>query len=233
MKVFAIGDLHLSLSGEKPMDVFGPEWESHAELLERNWRGCVGADDLVLLCGDLSWAMSLEEARPALDFINSLPGVKYFIRGNHDYWCTRPGRVRESLGPSMHLVRFDADVYRGVGICGVRGWLMPGHPEYEPERDDRHWRRARLRLQLSLDALQALDWDVAAAMFHYPPCDAEHSTDLCRMIARGGVRHCVYGHLHGEDARGAFEGERDGVRIRCVSADHVGFCPLLLFRRPE
>jgi hypothetical protein len=232
MKVFAIGDLHLSSTGEKPMDIFGPGWGNHAEVIAANGRGAVAPDDLVLLPGDLSWAMTLEEARPDLEFIESLPGEKYFIRGNHDYWCGRPTRVRQALGPTMHLIRFDAAVYRGVGICGVRGWLMPDHAEYEPERDDKHWRKAALRLQLSLDSLGELDWDVAVAMFHYPPCSAGRETDLCRMIADAGVSHCIYGHLHGEDTRNAFEAEPEGVDIRCVSADHVSFRPVLIFSHP-
>lgn len=231
MKVFGIGDLHLSASGQKPMDVFGPQWTGHREKLERHW--CApdgpGPDDLVLLCGDLSWAMTLEEARPDLDFIDSLPGVKYFIRGNHDFWFSGPARVRAAVGPSMHLIRFDAAVYQGVAVCGVRGWLWPGHPEYDPDTDGKHWKRAVLRLGLSLDALRSLHWDVAVAMFHLPPLGPGHRTELCDMIRDAGVRYCIYGHVHGEDAASAFEGEVDGVMYRCVSADHVDFTPALLF----
>jgi len=231
LRVFALGDLHLSAAADKPMDIFGPAWRDHQEKIEANWRHAVAADDLVLLCGDLSWAMKLDEARPDLDFIESLPGVKYFIRGNHDYWFSRPGRVREILGPTTHLIRFDAAVHRGVGICGVRGWLLPTHPDYTLENDALHCRRARLRLAMSLDVLASLEWDVAVAMFHYPPMDTGEQT-LIEMIAQAGVRHCVYGHLHGEDAINAFEGEVEGVRIRCVSADKVQFRPVLLFERP-
>ncbi|MGD2175566.1 MAG: metallophosphoesterase [Candidatus Brocadiaceae bacterium] len=229
MKVFGIGDLHLSFSGGKPMDIFGPEWSGHPRKIERNWREVVGPDDVVLVCGDLSWAMTLQDARPDLDFIDSLPGVKYVIRGNHDYWFSRPGRVRAAVGPSMHLIRFDAAVERGVGVCGIRAWLLPGHPEYDPETDDRHWQRAIQRLKLSLDALGALQWEVAVAMFHYPPRNASGETELSRMVREAGIRHCVYAHLHGEDARDAFEGEVGGVTYRCVSADRIGFAPVLLF----
>ncbi len=229
MKVFGLGDLHLLASGEKPMDVFGPEWEGHREKLERNWRQAVGPEDLVLLCGDLSWAMRLEEARPDLDLIDSLPGVKYFIRGNHDFWLSRPARARDAVGPSMHLIRFDAAVHRGVGICGVRGWLWPGHPQYGPQQDDKHWRRAVLRLGLSLRALRSLEWEVAVAMCHFPPLAACRRSEFCDMIRDAGVRYCIYGHVHGQDAAEATEGEVDGVVYRCVSADHVSFTPAVLF----
>jgi len=233
MNVFAIGDLHLSATGEKPMDVFGPEWADHAARIERNWRRSVGQGDLVLLPGDLSWAMRLEEALADLRVIESLPGTKFFIRGNHDFWFSGAARVRAALGPSMHLVRFDAHVFGGVGICGVRGWPWPGHPEYDPTQDGRRWLREMERLRLSLDALSGLEWDVAVAMFHYPPLDAEHESELCGMVREAGVRYVVYGHLHGDALRGAFEGERDGVLYRCVSADHVGFAPALLFNHGE
>ena len=231
MKVFGLSDLHLSATGEKPMDVFGPQWQDHRARVEANWRRVVAADDLVLLCGDLSWAMRLPEARPDLDFIGSLPGVKYFIRGNHDYWLSSPRRVRDALGDGMHLIRFDAVVHRGVGLCGVRGWVWPGHPDHQTGRDDRLWRRELKRLRLSLEALSALDWDVAVAMLHYPPRGQSSETEIVPMLREAGVRYCVYGHLHGEALGEAFEGEEGGIIYRCTSADHVDFCPALLLDR--
>jgi predicted phosphohydrolase len=231
MKVFAIADLHLLSSGEKPMDVFGPEWQDHPRTIARNWRQSVEAQDVVLLCGDLSWAMTLDEARPDLAFIDSLPGRKYFIRGNHDYWFSGPGKVAAAVGPTMHVIRFGAAAADGVGVCGVRGWRWPGQPDFDPATDERHWRRALIRLDLSLKALARLEWDVAVAMLHYPPLSASAASEICDRLAEAGVRHCVYGHVHGEDARQAFEGIRDGVHYRCVSADHVGFAPALVLER--
>jgi len=213
------------------MDVFGPGWVGHAEKLERNWRRTVCDEDVVLLCGDLSWAMRLEDALPDLRFIESLPGTKCFIRGNHDFWFASPGKVRAAVGQSMKLVRHDAHVFDGVGICGERGWIWPGHEEYRPEQDEKHWRRARIRLGLSLDALARLEWDTAVAMFHYPPLNSFHVTELCELIRAAGVRYCVYGHVHGEAANRAFEGERDGVHYRCVSADKLNFAPALVLEK--
>ncbi len=228
MRVHAIADLHLSGTGEKPMDVFGPEWVEHDRRIAENWRRTVAADDLVLMPGDLSWAMTLEEAKADLVDIGALPGEKYFIRGNHDYWCTGPARVRAALPPSLHYVRFGAAVHGGVGICGVRGWIPPWHADYAPE-DERHWRRAIARLELSLEALSALEWNTAVAIFHYPPRAADEGSELTHRIRDAGVSWCVYGHLHGRDAAGAFEGEAEGVTYRCVSADRLGFAPLELF----
>jgi len=229
MKIFAIGDLHLSSSGEKPMDVFGPEWSNHAEKIAANWRKTVTEEDLVLLPGDLSWSMRLSDALPDLRLIESLPGEKVFIRGNHDYWFDGPAKVRAAMGPRMRLLRFDACVVGGVGICGVRGWTWPGNTEYNPENDEKHWRREVSRLELSLRALAELSWDVAIAMFHYPPLDMQGASEMCGMIHRANVRHAVYGHMHGASLAVALEGERDGITWRCVSADKIDFTPALLF----
>lgn len=231
MRVFGLSDLHLSSTGEKPMDVFGPEWAGHQEKVAENWRRTVSADDVVLLCGDLSWAMHLAQAEADLAFIDALPGQKYFIRGNHDYWFAGPSKVRSTAGASMHLIRFDAAVHGGVGICGVRGWTYPGHPDFTPDEDEKHWRRSVARLDLSLKALKALDWDVAVAMFHFPPRSAARDSELTRMVRDAGVRYCVYGHVHGRDAQATVQGEQDGVVYRCVSVDGVGFSPAFLFER--
>ena len=199
-----------------------------------SWRTTVIAAFLLLSIGVVTVEAQLKTEtlwfeRPSKEWIEALPGKKFFIRGNHDYWFGGPAKVRAALGPSMRLVRFDAHVERGVGVCGVRGWLWPGHPDYEEERDRPHWVRAIKRLHLSLEALARLQWSVAVAMIHYPPLDAERTTELCDMIRAAGVRYAVYGHVHGEAAAAAFEGEADGVSYLCVSADKVAFGPALLF----
>lgn len=232
MNVFALADLHLSATSNKPMDVFGPHWANHQDKIERAWRERVAPEDAVLLCGDLSWALKLPDAVPDLEWVDSLPGTKFFIRGNHDFWFSTARKIEQVLGPSMRLVRCNAHVFGGVGICGARGWLWPGQDDYEPQRDQKHWQRAIIRLGLSLEALAAFDWDVAVAMIHYPPIAASAGSALCDMIRDAGVRYCVYGHLHSEAAQQAFEGEHDGVLYRCVSADRVDFAPALILPHP-
>ncbi|MFP4026253.1 MAG: metallophosphoesterase [Candidatus Brocadiia bacterium] len=229
MRIFGIGDLHLSFAVDKPMDIFGEEWTDHPAKIKKNWQQEVESDDLVLIPGDLSWAMRLEEAKPDLNFIGSLPGQKYFIRGNHDFWLSGPKKVRSVLDPTLHLVRFDAHVYQGIGICGVRGWPWPGYPEYVEDNDRKHWDRALERFELSLTALSKLDWEVAVAMSHYPPLTRERRSQVCEMVSDAGINWVVYGHLHGEARQDAMEGNTGGVEYRCVSADHVGFEPALLF----
>lgn len=229
MRVFAISDLHLGSNVEKPMDVFGPEWAGHEEKITENWRKTVGAEDLVLLPGDLSWAMKLEEAIEDLRLIESLPGHKVFIRGNHDYWFAGPGKVRRRLGKKLDFVRFDARVYKSVGVCGVRGWPWPGYGEYEEERDLRHYRKELDRLALSLDALSKLQWHTACAMVHYPPLTEQCRSEFCSLLQQAGVRWVVYGHLHGLGAGESVEGRFGEVNYACVSADYLGFMPKLVF----
>ena len=229
MKVFAIGDLHLSHEVDKPMDVFGGGWEDHAEKIANNWREKINSEDMVLIPGDISWAMHLEDAIPDLRLLCELPGQKFFIRGNHDYWLDSPSKVREVLDSTTHLIRYNATVYKGVGICGVRGWPWPGYSEYEEAEDAKHWHRAKKRLELSLDDLEREDWDVGVAMVHYPPLNTERASAICDMLEEAGIEWVVYGHLHGEATESAFEGLRNGVMYSCVSADHIEFSPLTLF----
>lgn len=228
MKVFAIGDLHLSASADKPMDVFGAEWENHDVTIARNWRKIVAPEDVVLIPGDLSWAMRLEEADPDLQFIDELPGTKYFIRGNHDYWYSSPSKVRRATGQSMHLIRFDASVHNDLAICGIRGWPWPGMMEYDPQEDQKHWNRALQRFQLCLDSLAQCKWNEAIAMFHYPPLNHNHASALCNMVEEAGIKRVVYGHVHGKYTEEAFEGERNGVTYTCVSADNIDFKPAFI-----
>lgn len=229
MRVFAISDLHLGAGVDKPMDVFGPGWRNHAGKIHSNWRETVSEKDLVLLPGDLSWAMRLEEAREDLEFIQSLPGYKVFLRGNHDFWFSSPARVRAVLGEGMQLVRFDACLYNGIGICGVRGWPWPGYGEYEEERDRRLYRREIERLRLSLGELSKLPFEIACAMMHYPPLTPQRLSAFCSLLRSAGVKWVVYGHIHGAGPGEAAEGCYDGVNYLCVSADNVGFRPRMMF----
>ncbi|MCL6592976.1 MAG: metallophosphoesterase [Alicyclobacillus sp.] len=227
MALFALADLHLSNAVDKPMDVFGPEWEGHVEKIERAWRTRVKDEDIVLLPGDLSWAMTLEEALPDLRWIASLPGEKVMIRGNHDYWWSGIGKVRQHAGPRMHALQNDALALGGYALCGSRGWLLPTHPKFT-EADAVIYAREIHRLRLSLTAAQQLGLPKIALM-HYPPCSyLGEVTEFTKLLADFGVRLCVYGHLHGPAHRYAVEGVVDGVEYRLVSADYTHFQPVRL-----
>ena len=226
MHIYAIGDLHLSFGAEKPMDVFGERWRDHPARLAEAWRACVNAEDLVLVPGDVSWAMQLDGAAPDFSFLGALPGSKLLLRGNHDYWWSSLKRVRAALPEHVYALQNDAFLFGGYAICGTRGWTCPGGAQAAPD-DERIYARELQRMALSLAA--APDGMEKIVMTHYPPF-AERGGDsgFTAQIEESGAKLALYGHLHGAAHRNAFEGERNGVTYRCVSADFLGFRPMLL-----
>ncbi len=227
MRIYAIADLHLSLTSEKPMDVFGEAWRGHTEKLERNWRDTVAEDDLVLIPGDISWAMQLNAALPDLLFLGALPGKKILIKGNHDYWWSAIGRVRAALPAGMRALQNDSFAEDGVGICGSRGWLCPGSGNFTAD-DEKIYKRELDRLSLSICSLP--DVETKIAMLHYPPfADKDRGSGFTERFEAAGVQIAVYGHLHGEANRNAFEGERNGIVYHCVAADKLDFTPKRIY----
>lgn len=226
MRVFALADLHLGSAVDKPMDIFGPVWDRHAEKIDRNWRAVVGPDDWVLVPGDISWAMKLDEALPDLRFLDGLPGRKLLLKGNHDYWWTSRGKVEAALPPSLRLLQHDAvELGEGIGVVGTRGWTPPEAPRATAE-DRKIYDREILRLQLSLKAARGR-FERVLAMLHYPPIYAGlGETAFAPLLREAGVRICLYGHLHGADHRYAVRGDRGGIRYYFVAADAVDFTPV-------
>lgn len=227
MRVFSISDLHLSMDGKKPMDCFGPHWLRHWETVERHWRAAVEEDDLVLLPGDHSWAMRLDEADRDLGFIASLPGTKVLTRGNHDYWWQSLKKIRRRF-PQLHFLQNDAAAFGSVGVCGTRGWDLPGPDGFDDEHDEKIYQREIQRLDMSV---QALPPGVACriAMIHYPPLTRNSlDTEFTRILERGQVDFCVYGHLHLGHGHRPVQGIQRGVDYRLVACDSLGFRPLEL-----
>lgn len=221
MTVWAISDLHLPAS-KKPMDVFGPHWLNHFERICEDWVDKVYPDDIVLLPGDLSWAMRLEEAMEDLRRLGTLPGRKILLRGNHDYWWNSIGRVRRALPAGCFALQNDSLLLNGLLFAGSRGWTIPGDPAGESD-DARIYRRERLRLEMSLQNARARSADAPLiAMMHYPP-RAEGTPGFSDILERYGVGDVVYGHLHGAGLSQAVRGEIDGVRYHQVSCDGLGF----------
>ena len=221
MAVFAIADLHLP-ARIKPMDVFGERWKNHFERISADWISRVGEGDTVLLPGDLSWAMKLEEAREDLDSIAALPGKKIILRGNHDYWWSAIGRVRRALGEGMYALQNDSLMLDGRLYAGTRGWTIPS-PEAEEDEDQRIYVRERMRLEMSLASARARDAEAPiTVLMHYPPL-TEELTGFSDILEKYGVQDCVYGHLHGAGLYGAVRGERRGVKYHQVSCDGLDF----------
>ena len=223
MTIFAIGDLHLPAE-EKPMDVFGDHWKDHFEKIAEDWRNKVQPDDIVLIPGDITWAMQLSGAKPDLMRIGELPGRKVITRGNHDYWWGSIGRVREALPEGMYALQNDAMLLDDVLLAGTRGWSLAMGEEADPA-DVKIFNREQIRLEMSLKAARKLSEDKPLiVMMHYPPLtDSMRDTPFTQILRRYGVDHVVYGHLHGAALYGAFKGEQDGIRYHQVSCDGLDF----------
>ena len=229
MRLFAIGDLHMPGGDDKPMDVFGPQWDRHFLRISENWKRLVREEDTVLIPGDISWAMQLEDAIPDLREIGALPGRKVLCKGNHEYWWSSVSRVRSVLPPGMIALQHDAADLGPCVVCGTRGWVYPSERNAPEAADLKICRREVQRLNLALDEAERIGPDrPILVMLHYPPLmngDGE-SVFTQALDARRNVTAVVYGHLHGAAFAGGFAGERRGIRYYPVSCDGIQFCPL-------
>ncbi|MBR5985958.1 MAG: metallophosphoesterase [Clostridia bacterium] len=222
MNVYAISDLHLPGGMDKPMNVFGEKWEGHFERIADDWTTKAGKDDVVLLPGDLSWALQLDDAREDIAKIGALPGRKVLLRGNHDYWWTSISRIRDALPPGMYALQNDALNIDGLILCGTRGWK--DREEGWDENDENVYLREIKRLELSVQSAERLGNGPKVCMMHYPPLSAAQTdTPFTRIIEACGITHAVYGHLHDTALKGAFRGEHNGVRYHQVSCDGTDF----------
>lgn len=230
MRVFAIGDLHLPGRQDKPMDIFGGRWTDHPERIAAAWRERVGPGDVVLMPGDLSWAMTLDEAADDLAYLGGLPGEVILVRGNHDYWWNAIGKVRKALPPGVKAIQNDCVKIGEIAVCGTRGWTLPGSEGFT-EQDEKVYRREIERLKLSLESAVRAGLEPAIVMMHYPPAPRNQApTGFTELLEAYGVKLCVYGHLHGEAQRGALSGLVRGVRYRLVACDAIGFAPVEVAR---
>lgn len=229
MSIFAMGDLHLSLSCQKSMEVF-PGWENYVERISRGWCSVVGENDTVVLVGDTSWGMSLLEAKEDFRFIHRLPGRKLILKGNHDYWWSTRQKMEQFFSEeglsSLSILHNSAAVAENFILCGSRGWLF----EHGQAQDKKIVAREAQRLDLSLTALPEAVGE-RVAFLHYPPLYQSESTpEILEVLQKRGVTRCYYGHIHAEGKRFAYSGLRDGVFYRLVSADFLGFVP---YKLPE
>lgn len=236
MRLFAISDLHLSLGVDKPMDVFGPQWADHAERIATAWDAMIGADDWVLVGGDTSWGLTLEEARPDLDWLGERPGRKVLIKGNHCTWWTSRRKVEAILHPSIRLLQNDAvELDDGTVVIGTRLWDPPDAP-WAADNAAKVFNREIERLKLSIAEGRKLggcgQGKRTLALIHYPPKYADgRETAAVPLLVEAQVSMCIYGHLHGRDLKHGFQGESDGIRYFLVSVDNIDFRPLELPRQ--
>ncbi len=201
MKVFAISDLHLSLNNPKPMDIFGPVWEGYIDKVFDDWKAKVGEEDIVLLAGDFSWAMNLQDTKKDFELLSHLPGKKVIVRGNHDYWWKSISAVRDFLPNGIYAVQNDAIKFGNVIICGTRGWQVPERDSEITPENLKIFKREAIRLELTLQAgekLKSSEEDRTICMIHYPPVNFKREdSEYSHLLEKYKVDDVVFGHLHG------------------------------------
>lgn len=233
MSLFALSDLHLSFAAEKPMDIFGQRWQDHALRIEKNWRAAVSEEDTVVLAGDLSWAIDLENAEPDLRFLDALPGRKIISRGNHDYWWATAAKMKaffaqKGIG-SISLLHNNAFSAEGFIICGSRGWYQDEKDAPKTSDYEKIVLREALRLDLSLsegEKLRGEGQEEMLAFLHFPPVFRSFECpELLDVLTKHGIRRCFFGHIHGVyDFPSVFT--HRGIEFRMTSADYLGFLPM-------
>ena len=228
------------------MDVFGPAWNDHVERLEKNWREKIASSDTVLIPGDISWGISMEEALADLKFIDELPGTKILSKGNHDYWWGTTKKVEDFMAAkgltTLKILKNKGFVVENTLIAGTRGWILPENPESKKD-DEKIYLREVGRLERSLiDSIRAFEAgeaegeeeekpDVSSvrkiAMLHYPPIyETGRENGFTKILEQYGFGLCLYGHLHGRAHQSAFNGEKNGVEYRLIAADYLRFDPV-------
>ena len=227
MSVFAIADLHLSFSADKPMNIFGG-WHDYTVRLETAWRKLVKDGDFVVLPGDISWAMSLEEAKADFTFIHALPGTKFIMKGNHDYWWNTAKKMNDSMSEngfsSIRIIHNNAEIADNFAICGTRGWFY----DLTDSADKKVLNREVGRLRMSIEAAKKTGAE-PVVFLHYPPLYGEYRCDeIMDVLIEYGIKRCYYGHLHAQSHKKAVTGLQEGIEFRLISADYLKFIPELV-----
>ncbi len=231
MALYTLADLHLATDVQKPMDVFGGRWQGYTEKIVRNWNAAVRPEDTVVLGGDISWGINLEEAKGDFALIESLPGKKLILKGNHDLWWETVSKMRRFLEAngfsSIDFLHNNCFFYGNTALCGTRGW--PFEEDFTDPHNEKIFKRELIRLERSLQLGREAGVEEVICFLHYPPL---YSTFRCgeiiSLLKEYGVKRCFYGHLHSGSLRFAVEGEHEGIQWRLVSGDHVNFTPVFL-----
>lgn len=229
------------------MDVFGPEWSNWTDKIAEAWKERVAPEDLVLIPGDISWAMTLDQVKLDLEWIDRLPGTKVMIRGNHDYWWSSKAKIQKILPPSLHIIQNDSFDFHQISVAGARLWdteeyhfrdyvlMRPREGSTskikteEPDEDEKIFTRELSRLEMSLKTLNP-QAQIKVAMTHYPPIGADlQDSHASTLLSRYDVSFCVFGHLHSMKEASLPFGTKEGVHYALTSCDYLHFCPLKLF----
>lgn len=226
MNLFTISDLHLPLGANKPMDIFGG-WDNYVERLEKNWKKLVNDEDTVVIGGDISWATSLQEAKPDFEFINALPGNKIILKGNHDYWWGTANKINEFLTENkfdtIKILHNNCYSDGKIAICGTRGWIYDGTGTH----DQKVILREAGRLETSIKL--AKDLGVEPIVFlHYPPAYAEFTCDeILAVLQKYEIKSVYYGHIHGKGIYNIIN-EYHGIKLKLTACDGIDFTPFFV-----
>ncbi len=227
MSIYAISDLHLSFSTNKPMNIFGDNWNNYERRIEENWERLVKEEDTVLLPGDFSWGMTFEEAKSDFKYLNKLPGGKIMLKGNHDYWWGTLNKINKFLEDNsfknINILYNNSYLVENKIICGTRGWTIADNDE----ENEKIYKRELLRLEMSLkDGINKYgkEKEIIVCM-HYPPTNTVllENSGYIEIMKKYNVKKCIYGHLHGESQKEAIEGNLNGIQINLVSCDYTKF----------
>lgn len=225
MALFAISDLHLDLTGDKPMDIFGDKWFKHDEKIKSNWLSNITNEDTILIAGDISWSMKMENGMRDLEWIHNLPGRKILVKGNHDYWWTSITKLN-NLYEDMHFIQNNFFNYEDYAICGTRGWVYPEGDNFS-EHDAKIYERELNRLRLSLDSAVKSGFKKFIVMIHYPPINEKLlESGFVGIFKEYGVEKVIYGHLHGPSLSKALNGKLNGIQYIITSSDYLNFEPI-------
>lgn len=227
MALYAISDLHLPLGVNKPMDIFGKNWENYVERLRENWQREITKEDTVVLPGDFSWATYLEDSKADFDFLNSLPGRKIILKGNHDYWWTTMNKLKKFVADmgyeNIEFLQNNSFEYKDISICGTRGWNTPC-PELFGD-DKKIYDREILRLDLSVKS--AKNPDNIICFTHFPPVLKDYTKNaMTEFFEKNNIKKSVFGHIHSGGIKNVFEGSLFGVEYTLVSCDYREFMPV-------
>jgi hypothetical protein len=225
MKIYSISDLHLSGLADKPMNIFGNNWEGHFDKIKADWQAKVNDDDIVLICGDISWGTTLDEGLYDVNSLSVLKGKKVFVRGNHDFWWNGITKLRSKApDASFYFLQNDCVKFDNVIICGSRGWTCPGSADYT-EQDNKLYLREAERFKLCFKEVEKVrrEGDILIVMMHYPPMGAKLQPSLfTELFENFNVNKVVFGHLHGETYF-PYRQVKNGIEYILTSCDKVDF----------
>lgn len=232
MALYVISDLHLSTDGQKPMSIFGKDWENHDIKIKENWNSEVEENDTVIIGGDISWGMKGDDAKDDLLFIqNELKGKKILLKGNHDYWWSSVTKLNDTY--DMQFLQNTSVKVENRIIVGTRGWLTPSDKNFKKDKDTNIYKRELLRLELSInDGLKnKTATDEMIGVLHFPPTsENENTSGFTQLFEKYNIKKVYYGHLHTKEGfTRSILGEHGGIEYFLTSADYIKFSPLKIY----